>query len=530
MNLSLLDPFQSDFPEVIEEYLEHGFTKCIAFNRRGTLLAAGGTGGTCVIWDFDTRGIATELRNKDCGAAITSVSWSKCGHRLLAAATDKSLALWDIAQGEKIASVTLQQTALHARLHPGSASPTLCLACPISSAPLLVDFATGMTYTLPVFPSRASDAVQYGRNKTNDGTVTYSPAAASFNKRGDVIYVGNSKGEILIVEMESRQVQGVVQVPGGAVIRQIVFSRSGQYLLTNSNDRVIRVFENLIPRDRAITTLSELTNALGDRNSLDNLKLRGSQCLRFTKDFQDAVNRVHWKAACFNGDGEFVVGASAGKGEHKIHIWNRKFGQLARILEGPKEGLADLAWHPTRPIVASVSMSGVVFLWAKDYTENWSAFAPDFQELEENEEYVEREDEFDMMPDTNKVKPARVDEDEEVDIMTTEKVAAYSDSDDSQDGLYFLPTMPLPDTPDQQNPTMQASDVLPKEHNSSPSESERSPLANRDEKVTPSEQGHYQVVESLAEGEIGPSGWGKRKRKLSEKAAEYQAEKVHKST
>jgi COMPASS component SWD1 len=39
MNLSLLDPFQSDFPEVIEEYLEHKITKSIAFNRRGTLLA-----------------------------------------------------------------------------------------------------------------------------------------------------------------------------------------------------------------------------------------------------------------------------------------------------------------------------------------------------------------------------------------------------------------------------------------------------------------------------------------------------------
>ncbi len=76
---------------------------------------------------------------------------------------------------------------------------------------------------------------------------------------------------------------------------------------------------------------------------------------------------------------------------------------MARILEGQKEGLADLAWHPTRPMVASVSMSGVIYLWAKDYTENWSAFAPDFKELEENEEYVEREDEFDIMPETEKV-------------------------------------------------------------------------------------------------------------------------------
>ena len=33
------DPLQGDFPEVIEEYLEYGCMKCIAFNRRGTLLA-----------------------------------------------------------------------------------------------------------------------------------------------------------------------------------------------------------------------------------------------------------------------------------------------------------------------------------------------------------------------------------------------------------------------------------------------------------------------------------------------------------
>ncbi|CAM6128295.1 unnamed protein product [Calypogeia fissa] len=96
MNPCLLDPFQTYFPEVIEEYLEHGVTKCIAFNRRRTLLAAGCTGGACVIWDFDTRGVAKELRDTDCTAPVTSVSRSKCGHRLLAASTDRRLVLWDV--------------------------------------------------------------------------------------------------------------------------------------------------------------------------------------------------------------------------------------------------------------------------------------------------------------------------------------------------------------------------------------------------------------------------------------------------
>ena len=128
----------------------------------------------------------------------------------------------------------------------------------------------------------------------------------------------------------------------------------------------------------------------------------GSQCLKLSKEFQDGVNRLPWKAACFSGDAEWVVGAPASKGEHKICIWDRS-GQLVKILEGPKEGLTDLSWHPIRPLVVSVSMSGAIYIWAKVYTENWSAFAPYFKELEENEEYVEREDEFDMMPNTEKV-------------------------------------------------------------------------------------------------------------------------------
>lgn len=523
MNLSLLDPFQNDFPEVIEEYLEHGNTKCIAFNRRGTLLAAGCMDGACIIWDFDTRGIAKELRDKGCSAAITSVSWSKCGHRLLASATDKSLALWDVAKGIKIASMTLQQTALHALLDPGSANPSLCLACPMSSAPVLVDFTSCSSYPLPVSASRGSDFPQHARSKSNNGHAAYSPSAASFNKRGDLVYVGNSKGDVLIIDTATRQIRAVVQIPGGAWIRQIVFSRTGQYLLTNSNDRTIRVYENLLPRDRASETLADIAGAKKDDFTMEDLKEWGSQCLQLSKEFQDAVNRVHWKAACFSGDGECVAGASAIKGEHKIHIWNRKFGQLARILEGLKEGLTDLAWHPSRAIVASVSMSGVIYLWAKDYTENWSAFAPDFKELEENEEYVEREDEFDTMPETEKVRPAaRVDEDEEVDIMTADKVAAFSDSDDSQDGLYFLPTTPLPDTFEQQNPSMHSSEGLPMPENSSPPESERSRGAVENDRAKFSQPNHsnYATVE-----ERSVEGRGKRKRKPSEKA-----EKGHTST
>lgn len=368
-------------------------------------ISAGCTHGACVIWDFDTRGVAKELLDPECTAPITSVSWSKCGHRLLAAAANKMLYLWDVAAGVKIGSFALDQTALHARLHPGRHHPWVCLACPISSAPVLVDLESATMQVLPVdaCPPADPEPGQSAQPPKSSGKITesglYSPSAASFNKKGDLIYVGNAKGEVLVVDSTSRQVVCHVQVPGGASIRQVVFSRNGQYMLTNSSDRIIRVFENLLPAACNLEEwLRNSSTSTGTEGTPDDPKVRGSLCLQLSKEFQETVNRVHWKSACFNCDSECVVGASANKAEHKIHIWNRKFGQLARILECPKEGLADLTWHPTRPIVASVTTAGVVYLWAKDYTENWSAFAPDFKELEENEEYMEREDEFDILP------------------------------------------------------------------------------------------------------------------------------------
>jgi hypothetical protein len=57
--------------------------------------------------------------------------------------------------------------------------------------------------------------------------------------------------------------------------------------------------------------------------------------------------------------------------------------------------------HPSRPIICSCTHAGAVYVWSKNYTENWAAFAPDFEELGENTEYIEREDEFDYIEDIN---------------------------------------------------------------------------------------------------------------------------------
>lgn len=270
---------------------------------------------------------------------------------------------------------------------------------------MIVDIISGTTTVLPVLVSDVSNGiVPNSRSKMPEGsTTTYSPSTACFNKFGDLVYTGNSKGEILIIDHRKVQIRALVPVSSGSVIRSIVFSRNGQYLLTNTNDRMIRIYENLLPMKDAHKMLDELHETIEEPDEVEKLKTAGTKCLSLVQEFQDSINRVQWKAPCFSGDGEWVISGSASRGEHKIYIWDRA-GHLVKILEGPKEALMDLAWHPVHPLIVSVSVTGLVYIWAKDYTENWSAFAPDFKELEENEEYVEREDEFDLMPETEKVR------------------------------------------------------------------------------------------------------------------------------
>lgn len=70
----------------------------------------------------------------------------------------------------------------------------------------------------------------------------------------------------------------------------------------------------------------------------------------------------------------------------------------------------------------------------------------------------------------------------EVDVETVEKVAAFSDSDDSQDGLYFLPTIPLPDEhPEQpESPSHEQPATPPKPSSSSATETDAgSPTSDR---------------------------------------------------
>lgn len=80
-----------------------------------------------------------------------------------------------------------------------------------------------------------------------------------------------------------------------------------------------------------------------------------------------------------------------------------------------------MQWHPHRPFIAACGLeTGRVYLFSIITPQRWSALAPDFAEVEENVEYIEREDEFDIHP-IEEIHKRRLDlEDEVIDVLTVE--------------------------------------------------------------------------------------------------------------
>jgi len=401
MNLALLDPqIRNALPEHIEEQLDDGIATCCKFNRRGTLLAVGCNDGRCVIYDFDTHGIAKVLIGHV--HPISSVSWSRNGRTLLSSSTDWNLLLWDVLASTPILTVKFESPILTSLMHPRGQD--IALVCPLMEHPVLVNLKTGEKTRLPTKEKEGETPTRVPRRVATN-------SVAAFNCKGDWIYVGNSKGVITILDTQTHKVISTFKIPGGAV-KSIHFSKDKKQYLVNSTDKVIRMY-----------------------NCADNTLVH---------ELSDVVNKIQWKKCCFSGDDDHIIAGSAQKAEHKNYIWSREFGQLVKILEGPKEGVMDLEWHPTRPIVVSCSTTGMAYIWNAHYTENWSAFAPGFTELEENLEYIEKEDEFDIVDEeteANKKKKKQEAEDVIVDIITVEKTSGDLSSDE-EDELFFFAHLP----------------------------------------------------------------------------------------
>lgn len=398
MNLALVDPFvlAQDMPEtLIARLRSSGIAVTLRFNRQGDLLASGTAKGAIVIFDLETHGVARKLRGHTPGRQVQSLSWSACGRYLLSSSADWKAILWDLHDGSRIRIVNLGAPVYGAELHPHN--HLLCAAALFEAQPVLADLdqPNAVRSPLPSAPKRSSyehDDKQAAQDAKNITTV------AAFTPSGDHIIAGTTKGWLNIIDTRTRSVIYSNRLSSKALLL-LRLTTSGRDLLVNAADSIIRTLR-----------LPDMSDPAFDP---DNMRLQVEH------KFQDVVNHLSWNHVAFSPTGDYVMASTLMN--HDIYIWERGHGSLVKILEGPKEELGAVEWHPQRPFVAATGVeSGRVYLWSVNTPQRWSALAPDFVEVEENVEYIEAEDEFDIHP-IEELHKRRLDlEDEDVDVLTVD--------------------------------------------------------------------------------------------------------------
>ncbi|KAK0630037.1 WD40-repeat-containing domain protein [Bombardia bombarda] len=396
MNLLLSDDYLlQDYPEHITNTIRSGHSTALRFNRKGDYLASGRGDGTVVIWDLDTMGVAQKLRSHS--RSISSLSWSRCGRYLLSTCQGWKAILWDLRDGKPYRQVRFRAPVYGAELHPWN--HLQFAAAMYEEQPMLVDITDpiDVKHVLPSVqrrPITETDPVLKEKQAKEDAR--HMTTAVVYTATGDHLLAATNRGRLNIIDARTREIIYSERVATG-VISTLRLTESGKELLINAQDRIIRTFHvpNLASEDLDPDTIQ----------------------VPLEHKFQDVVNRLSWNHVAFSSSGEYV--AASTYNNHELYIWERGHGSLVRMLEGPKEEQGVIEWHPHKALLAACGLeTGRINIWSVTSPQKWSALAPDFSEVEENVEYIEKEDEFDIHPQ-EEIQKRRLDqEDEEVDVLT----------------------------------------------------------------------------------------------------------------
>lgn len=426
MNLSLQDPFAvaKEYPDTLVHTLLYGASVVIEFNHKGDYLASGLADGTIVIYDLTSNGaIVAKLAKHGHTRAVSLLSWSKCGRYLLSSSQDWTCKLWDLSlcnqprgtrpgKSAVIREVTFDGPVWLCCMHP--LDPFKFAATLLENQPVFVDTSDEKDIKVVQL---ATEPKKSDTETTENGTVPNGTASGhrskadkhftlvlTFTPDGKYIFAGTNKGWINIIDTVQLKTVHSLK-PVNANIKNLVVSSNNRKLVVNSSDRIVRQI-----------------------NLPDMYNVTDADLWEFEVEhkYQDLVNRLQWNSVAFNNNAEFLVASTFGQSSNDLYLWETSMGSLVKILEGAVEELIDVKWNFPRCMIGSTGLdSGNIYLWSVQFPQKWSALAPDFVEIEENIDYEEKEDEFDVIneQDLNK-KRMEAEDTNLVDITTREDVDA----------------------------------------------------------------------------------------------------------
>ncbi|KAL5488231.1 SWD1 [Sanghuangporus weigelae] len=393
MNGSSLNPLRDiAYPTAVLTSLPSG-ASFSRYDPSGKYIVGARPDGRAFIWDLDTKSLIRRIEGHV--KMITSVDWSRNSRYLLTTSKDWNIIIWDLASEmfspRRHSTIRFDAPVLSAMFHPRNMKIVLVL------------LAVGEVY---IVDSRREHRSRIELLETEDEEEYMHrspPTCARFDPSGKHVFVGTSHGSILVFNTRTKMLVCRYRISGAGIMKGLSFAKYGRRLITNSSDRTLRQFN--LP----LSFPSQLEEE--------------EQELEPAYKFSDPISRVAWHNMAYSPDGEWLAGGSADPATHKIYIWDiSSDGQYATTLDGGREPLLDVTWHPKVPAIASTTKTGDILLWHCPTPERWGAFAGGFEECDENVEYEEREDEFDIEDEDEMAQRKMREEDADVDINGVDEV------------------------------------------------------------------------------------------------------------
>ncbi|KAF8629362.1 hypothetical protein AX15_003493 [Amanita polypyramis BW_CC] len=426
MNESLINPFSITHPTAVQTSL---FALAIfaRFDPSGRFIAAAKLDGSTDIWDLETRSPARCLNGHV--KSVTSVDWSRNSRFVLTSSKDWNVIVWDLASEcdppQRYATVRFDAPVVSASFHPRNSNIILTL---LSTGEVYVtDLRKEIRSRVELCETQAQeDSDEEGHSSRSSRSAM---TVARFDPSGKYVFIGTTAGAILVFNTRTKTMIARHKIAGAGIIKGLDFAKSGRRLVTNSSDRTLRQF-NLPTYPPA-------------GRGRDVLELE----LEPTQRFNDPINRTAWHAMSYSPDGEWLAGGAADPAAHKIYIWDiSNEGQFASALDGGREPLIHLHWHPKKSSIASTTNQGNILIWHCPHPERWGAFAGGFEEVDENIVYEEREDEFDIEDEEVIAERKRREEDNPVDINGVDDTASPDQNGITDEDVAWADEEPDEDT------------------------------------------------------------------------------------
>uniref|UniRef100_A0A0N4ZVX9 WD_REPEATS_REGION domain-containing protein n=1 Tax=Parastrongyloides trichosuri TaxID=131310 RepID=A0A0N4ZVX9_PARTI len=380
------------YPEVVDSKIDTmGSVACITkYNRFGSIFAIGCLDGRIFLMNQnDIKKTIVKCFTQHT-SVIHSLSFSRDSRYLASSAQDMNIIIWDIVEGLPTKFIRCSGVAMHIAFNPRKALQ-------------LVSY--NLNQTLQVYNTETLNVQCLAYDIPGTGEDNFTCFA--FERHGKYIFCGTLKGRIVVYNADNLSLITYFKQGGNHQIKQIWISRKGEFALSNNSDKVLRCY-----------------------NVISMVNATKGQILEPSNKFSDTVDRRAWAKCAANGSMDYVCGLV--QKDHGIFIWERSTGTVVkRLIVNSGNGTTDIQWHPTKPIISTV-YKGEVFIWKDPCAENWSGFAPDFTEIEDNIKYREKEGEFDLEDEDasqDMIKKEQAEE-EIIDVETLDDNAVYCSSDE----------------------------------------------------------------------------------------------------